>query len=189
MKTLLISCFLVLAAVPARATSYSYWGTITQTVISTNDPDYYVGEQFLGYYRYSSPTIDGDFYIPSGATNPPGANTSLRGSVYVTFPPEGPHNLSSTPGAGMLTVTGGNVSNFQWTFDVGGRYGGFTFAQFMTGVYNSDSGYPINWTTGTVTFSAATIPDSAPTGWLLLAGLGCCARLGRRVRRIWADCR
>lgn len=183
MKPLLISLFLVLAAVPARATSFSYWGTITETVVSTNDPAFYVGEQLLGYYRYNAPSSDGDFYIPFGATTPPGANTSLKGAVYVTFPPVGLHSLQSTPGAGLLTVTDGIVTNFQWTFDVGGRYGGFTFAQFSTGVYNGDSGYPINWTTGTLTFGAATIPDGGPTGWLLLAGVGCCAGLGRRVAR------
>lgn len=64
-----------------------FGGTIAQTITSTNDPGYQVGQIFAGYYQYESATADGTFH-PDSPVNPSG-NKSLTGLVYLTFPTPG----------------------------------------------------------------------------------------------------
>lgn len=145
---------LLLLASPLTAPALMFRGSLTQTVTETNDPDYYVGQILNGYYAYSAPTIDGTFVTDTYPGYwPPGTNTSLEGSLYLTFSDEvfvypggGGFDLDWGPGGGFtdfsntmnhgeLTVSGGLVTDFVWSLDHGGFFMWVTESAFVSYSY------------------------------------------------------
>ncbi|MCX6956501.1 MAG: hypothetical protein NTV51_30580 [Verrucomicrobia bacterium] len=193
MKSFLASlvCF---ASLATSASALSFVGTITQTVTNSNDPLYHVGDTFIGWYRYESPAINGEFN--TNVFPPPGENSSLIGSIYFAFvprpneTPNGYRPLNSTPFSGELIVSGGQVTSFNWSFENGGYYmsastGGFlTMSYYDRPILDQSTGQflPTPIVTGSLGFSAPHVPEAATTAPLLLAGLAGLASLARRSR-------
>lgn len=195
-----IKFFAFVALLVANAFGYSYHGTIWQTVTETNNnPHYYVGQTFAGYYRYESPTSDGVFYsnsFPDGL--PPGANASLEGSVYLTnaitdlpglHMPPGPYEFFSSGAHGFatLTVSGGIVTDFEWVWEGADNYAAFTETTFWTQLVNvydpkTATFLPIIETKGDVRFGAPEIPDAASSVGLLGLSLAGLFALRRKLR-------
>jgi len=195
MKSVLTFSACLLALAPA-AFGLTFTGTIIQTVTSSNDPLYSVGQTFVGWYRYDSATIDGTFGTPGFASN-----TSLAGQFYFAFvssptetAPLGWHSLTNTPNGGSLTVSGGQVTSFNWSFDHGGYYTGGTYSsgagadtfvamsRYDRPDFDPGSGQflPTPTVTGTLSLGAASaVPEAATTVWLLAGVIG----VGALVRR------
>lgn len=101
----------------------TFYGTISETITSTNDPSYVVGETFYGCYQYESATIDGTFCTAGYGAPAPG-NSSLTGNIFVTTPngaagwgqPIGLVSLAPDVNPSHLTVTGGVVTDFSWDY-------------------------------------------------------------------------
>lgn len=193
MKRLLLALVALGAALPASALTYH--GQIIQTITSTNDPQYKVGQQFLSYYSYNSDTIDGTFSTEVWGSTPV-TNTSLTGYVNI---PLADHGLAIYPGAprfsmqqvfagfagGYLKVSGGQVTEFNWIFDNGGYYGIFGSLDYGWGAWSLPWwGLPTGendvLTRGSMTFAPPTVPDTGATLGLLAGGLLLCGWLRRR---------
>jgi hypothetical protein len=135
-----------------------FGGIITQTVTKTNDPGYFPGQVFCGYYQYKSLTVDGDFYA-TGLLAPTG-NNSLTGLLYRTLPaPNGALNsIPSTMNDGNLKVAGGIVTAFTWSWQMGSLYVTFDSKGFNSRVFprvdpTTGAMLPSLETSGTVTLS------------------------------------
>jgi hypothetical protein len=187
MKTIL-AAILFVSSVSLTAFGGGYSGTITQTVTATNDPAYSVGETLTGNYEYDSPTVNGVFYADpfDGLGEPASEDQTLNGSVYLTFPNtfNGFNALDSTRDDGMMTVTGGAVTGFDWGWESGNYYAIFGGGEFSTTNYDlvdptTGEFLPDIDTSGTLTFSTpvSSVPESSPTIWPLTAVLcGCLFR-------------
>jgi len=168
-----------------------YRGTITQTVpvgggsdpdgwFRTDPywyPDFIRGATFVGYYEYESVSMDGEFsyWGPSGEPN-----NNLEGAVFLPFP-EAPgyggstgwNALTNTRNAGVLTVTGGIVTGFDWSFENAGLLAILRNGAFGAYVYNDlqyfyPPGTPLQemWALGlegTLTFGAPAVVDPRST--------------------------
>jgi hypothetical protein len=189
-----IASALVFLAASLAAFGNTYNGTITQTVTGTNDPLYYVGQTFLGYYQYQSPSMDGTFYTnnidPPLTPKPPGSIDSLAGSVYMpfflssiyvdygggyylTYGPGGRLNsLGETVNEGTLVVSNGQVSDFFWSWEQGGFYAAITEGTFVAmSFYDAMPQNQVPITRGSVVFGdPVEVPDEPATG-LLLGGV------------------
>lgn len=183
-----ITSILLLASVWSTAFAATYHGTIRQTVTETNDPQYHVGQTYLGYYQYESPSIDGTFTTPP-LYQPPGAIDTLVGSVYMPFAssasfeeggstiiltdsPGGHFNgLQDTPNAGVLVITNGQVSDFFWSSDHNGFYMDMTESDFGAVSFYNTPASPIPFTSGTVAFGdpfhVVHVPEEPVTASLL----------------------
>jgi len=173
-------------ALPVFATSFG--GTLTQTVTESNDPLYAIGDTFVGYYRYDSSTIDGDFFPNIPSVTPPGVNNSLTGEFYFAFDPRpgesintGLQPLNTGVNGGELVVSGGAITSFAWSFEYGGYYTAFTAGTFIAlsyydrPIFDPSSGLflPTPEVKGTLTLSAPhEVPDATTTGWMLFASIG-----------------
>jgi hypothetical protein len=192
MKSLLLLAIVFASlAIPAHANTY--YGTITQTVTQTNDPTYTIGQVFVGFYEYESSTVDGVFYTQFAPyPRPPGTNETLTGQIRFLYPDGYPtlNELDLTMNEGRLTVLGGDVTDFYWSWEKGGNYtvldvdSCFSLTHYDWSV-DPVTGEPFTppFTGGSVSFSAPVrVPDTSSTGWLLLAGLG--LLLVQRSRRL-----
>jgi len=177
---------------PGFATSFG--GTITQTVTESNDPLYAIGDTFIGYYRYDSATIDGDFFPNIPMITPPGVNNSLTGKIFFAFdgrpaafgqpaehPGTGLQSLTNGVNGGELVVSGGAIASFAWSFENGGYYTAFTTSTFIAlsyydrPIFDPGTGLflPTPEVKGTLTISAPhEVPDATTTGWMLFASIG-----------------
>ncbi|HET7536580.1 MAG TPA: hypothetical protein VFJ90_09015 [Candidatus Didemnitutus sp.] len=112
-----------------------YGGMIYQTILQTNDPRYYVGQTFTGYYQYIWQGINGTFYA-TGVAGPAGCCKSLRGLIHLQLPVGnpfgfGPIGLPNTPNDGVLTVSAtGQVTAFTWSTQMGDYYVSIAKDQF-----------------------------------------------------------
>jgi len=194
-----IKFFAFAALFAANAFGYSYHGTIWQTVTETNNnPYYYVGQTFVGYYRYDSATIDGTFHSDSWPDGlPPGANSSLDGSVYLTnaitdlpgfHMPPGSYDFFSSGAHGFatLTVSGGAVTGFNWIWEGADNQAQFNETGFTTWFFNTYNPEtktfdPTIITKGSVTFSAPTVPDGSWSIGLLALAMAGLVGLRRRL--------
>jgi hypothetical protein len=198
MKTLIRSAVLFfIVSLPAFG-DQMYRGTITQTVTDTGgSPLYHDGENFNGYYEYTSPTVNGSFFTADVIENfgfPPDTNESLGGLMFITLPWDGvvsDYGLG-TNAYGELDVSGGEVSAFAWQLDNGGDFSVFSADGFSSESYDEENGlpptglYPDITVSGSVSFGAPTaVPDSGQTVWVLLLGVFICFCLrGRTARRM-----
>ena len=139
------------------ASQVFFGGLITQVITGTNDPGYKVGQIFSGYYQYASGTADGTFH-PNTSVNPTG-NKSLTGIIYLPFPGASRRysGLPRTPNPCTLTVTGGRVSGFDWTFQGGDYYAFFLPATFTTRLMGQPGGTVE--TTGSILFGPSMIQN------------------------------
>jgi hypothetical protein len=99
-----------------------YGGTITQIITATDDPRYYVGQVFSGYFQFNSDDGNGTFYA-TGVLKPK-LNNSLRGIVFAAFTGAlgKPVGLTETANDGVLTVAAGAVKSFKWQREIGDNY-------------------------------------------------------------------
>lgn len=187
-----IASILFFASVALPALGNTYHGSIVQTIEGTDIPLYHVGQTFLGYYEYESPSIDGTFYTNN--FDPPllGVNYSLDGSIYMPFATSfifidqdgnswpltyGPggmfEGLTATIDYGKLVVAGGHVSNFLWAWENGGFYMQASENTFEAlSFYN----YGGSGASGSLVFGdPVNVPDEPSTasllGGVLVAGL------------------
>ncbi len=164
-----------------------YTGTITETVTWTTSPTYQVGQTFLGYYEYESPTIDGDFGTPFYAFENPSALPTLFGSIYGFLGVAGEAAYlairEGSPFTTHLKVSEGIVTEFHYDGQRGGADYFFSVSDFTASYIDfSSPGGPTREIRGTVSFSApVAVPDSAGTAGLL-AGV---IFLGAVVRKRW----
>jgi hypothetical protein len=177
MKKLLLSLALLAAiSLPARADVY--YGTIEETVTFFNDPNsdaldlFHVGQKFTGYYEYTSPTIDGTFYGGEApGVPPPGALETLSGQIYITldlYP--GEVDITHTHHYAYLTVSGGDVTSFDWYYEMGDDY---AFAGETNMDEESYADYATSETDATLQFGKPRdltnpVPETTPTIWALL---------------------
>jgi hypothetical protein len=174
-KRYLVALLLVTATIPAIGSVYQ--GTITQSVVATNDTGYTLGQTFVGSYRYQASAVDGTFHVNDLIFCD--ANLSLTGSIFLTFPDGigGFTGLENTPHTGYLTVLNGSVTDFGWSWEVGNYYAGYfegSLYSIVYGRYNSQTGEALEdiSTRSTLMFSRPTlVPESASTGLLALAAL------------------
>ncbi|MCX6956502.1 MAG: hypothetical protein NTV51_30585 [Verrucomicrobia bacterium] len=192
MKSLIIA----LLALGSTAFAGTYSGIITQTITSSDNPLFTVGQTFIGSFQYESPTVDGDFYSPYPYSQQP-SNTSLSGQIYFPFFNGSWRDFTGTTGGVHMTVNGGNVINFNYYYDVGnysfssGNTGGaIRFFSYTPYTYDSSTGQFHNYSvSGTFSFSSQTpepnpypAPESASTASLLLAVVGGLGLLSARRR-------
>lgn len=130
MKLSLVSLALLL--VPAAALADSWSGTYTETVVSTNDPSYSVGQSVTESYAYatSGTSPDGAFYgAANGNPQYAGDNTTLTGNMYLFQAPDdgGSPSLENylldaeDPDDAILTVQNDEVVglhvNLEWGYN------------------------------------------------------------------------
>ena len=165
--------------VPVRATTFG--GNLVETITSTDDPLYHVGQEFWGSYWYDSPTVDGTFSISFWDVSIAGLST-LDGRVYLPYAkaiPDDPYydygpglqvlNLTSTPYGGTLIVTEGEIASFEWSTELGGFYTYMNQHMFQSLSFLTVPGFN---TLGSIDMSAPQrIADSTATG-SLLCGVG-----------------
>lgn len=195
----------LLCAITPSAFATLFYGTITQTVTETNDPEYAVGNVFTSTFHYESTQRDGTFY-GLGSYMPPEAFPSLAtldGNLFFPLPmteqagwetpyhlpPFGGYHNYTTGAASYITVSGGLVTDFLFVRDPGPFILYFTTTTFGAVVHDrygvdadgNFTGWLDNMTTrGTMSFSAVnSVPEGAPTIGLLLGGallVGLCRR-------------
>jgi hypothetical protein len=171
----------------------TYCGTITQTITSTNDPLYHIGQTFTGYYSYESSCIDGTFDGPAPWRPDLSDNTSLDGEIYMPFAAKahfdfymgGSHvvydlkgsggkfnELPNTPNhPGSLVVTNGCITDFFWAFENGGFWMWATENNFQALSFY-DRGPHCPATSGSIALGNPTrVPDVTSTLPLLAGAL------------------
>jgi len=119
---------------------FSFGGLLQQIITATNDPSYYVGQSFSGFYEYQSTDGNGVFFCPPDLADP-GTNTSLTGLLYLPFSPPTGGRLNAfpvTPNLGSLTVTGGVVTGFTWSSQEGDYYAQFSKDSFRISNLGAD---------------------------------------------------
>lgn len=177
LRGLAVLALLVLAPC-ARALVWT--GSITQTVTSTTDPTYAIGQTFVGSYTYTSDTADGTF-IARPLFNwayewKPNAE-SLNGSIFMHFPPGVGFDrfaalIDTMYTDNYITVLGGVVTGFQWQFYKGAYYIGFKNFEGRSSIDPN----PINpriYTVSSLSFSAPrTVPESGSVIALLAGSIG-----------------
>ena len=183
---LVLICFL---QVPAFALTFR--GTITQW-IESDDPYYGGGLTFVGYYSYSSPVVDGAFFTKDAdkmEPMPPFSLGTLEGKVLMPFSATrymdlgngewqredgfGPMitSLLDTRNNGLLTVSGGQVTSFRWSWEQGGFYMYMSESSFGALSFY-DSWFPTIHTGGRVVFGRpVAVADTSTSAYLLLLGL------------------
>ncbi|MFT3781758.1 MAG: hypothetical protein QM790_07035 [Nibricoccus sp.] len=176
----------------------TYFGTITQTITKTNDPQFFVGQTFVGCYAYDSTSINGYYCAPSHWYPTTPTNLSLSGTLYVPFADEAHFEwtpsgqttpisytlafgdkgsyqaFTDTPiNPGKLMIENGCVTGFSWSFDVGGFFMEASENSFQAySYYDRGPADQTPKTSGTITIGNPTrVPDTAATLSLLAAGL------------------
>ena len=185
MKKTTIAILAGSALLAVSTSAMPYAGTITETITGTDDPLYHVGQQFVCWYIYESPSIGGVFTF--GPRAYPGPST-LTIELYYPFSPYNGSdpsgfqinrcNGSSQP---QLTVSGGVVTDLDGVIETGFQGNwymilqGFSFQTFETGRYDPVTAQFIDSpsTSGTFAFSdpIAFVPDNNST-LILLASVG-----------------
>jgi hypothetical protein len=166
-------------------------GSITQTILNTNQPDQSVGDQVIGWYQYESGGIDGNFGTTQYCDfNDPSASATLEGSVFGFFgwTPDGWLPFTSTGIRSMthLVVTGGMVTDFYATGQMGGGDYGFCFSDFSVSNLNmvADESYT---TSGSLTFGTPTaVPEGMNSGTLILLVIAMGSAYFLRRTKMWA---
>ncbi len=181
MKLRLVLAALLALSSFAKSQATLWSGTITETVTSTNNPNYNVGDVVLGLYEYESDTVDGDFGTGIYAAFNPGSIGTLHTTLY-NFAPQG-NNGWITPNNETfaflhhMVVTNGVVTDFYRTGQIGA-------SDFDFGVNSFDSTLlgEIK-TSGTLVFSApsSTVPDSTASLGLLGIGMLSVTMVRRRL--------
>ena len=127
-------------ACPPNPPLNSFGGLIIQTVIQADDPQFYPGQVFTGYYQYDSVSADGTFHLANSISS--AANRSLKGLIYLPYAPllgssrARLNALPDTVNDGYLVVTGGVVTEFSWGIDVGGFFSSFSVSSFLSRAYD-----------------------------------------------------
>jgi hypothetical protein len=178
-----IVLFALLTGLGAQSFALTFTGSISYTFqsVSPNVPGVSVGDTFEGTYTYESPTVDGTFF---GGI----AGDTLVGEVTIPAPfnPLGITSpISLDAQASILTVSGGQVSDFFWHPTLGPTDLNMDFATFSVSTSAGDEAYTGR---GTVSFSAPRlqpVPDSGNSAFLMfgaLALLSFWAKTGRHSR-------
>ena len=165
---------LAVVVLSSSALAIRYEGTILETITSTNDPLYAVGQTLNGWYRYDSADVDGTFR-PRHILDPLNPN-QLHGVLFV--PGRGDELIDGYSFASRtyLTVSAGEVTDFFRTDSIGFleyTFRGSGFSVRRDG-FRSDGTFGNIGTIGTVSFSnpVANVPEgSTSTAWLLLGGM------------------
>jgi hypothetical protein len=167
----LVTAALLAFGLSLPAWGNTYHGTITCTVTSIfNAPPgtLSVGDTFGGWYQYESPSVDGTFY---GHPNILGGELLLVGGLDLPYPitfakPSGFYGFDIQHST--MVVTGGVVMYFNWhptlgptDLNVDTASFGFTYSLLDIPARGS----------GTVVFSAPTVPDSSGTMILIIAAI------------------
>lgn len=189
----LLSPTLLFLAMSAPAFASEYGGTIIETITSIDPvPDgyanpYHVGEKFYGNYSYTSDSIDGTFYTSIYEGLGP-TNTSLSGILYIPQPIYGLEelDLQYDEDGGWITVTNGELTDFESQLDHGGIYSVFSGQGFFSNAYDvfgDDGQLPEIVNSGSVTYSnPLLVPDSTSTIWAVLAACSLIAWGGSKRR-------
>ena len=170
----IFSGILTALVLSSSALAIRYEGTILETITSTNDPLYAVGQMFTGSYQYDSADVDGTFR-PRHILDPLNPN-QLRGFIFVPGRGEELINGNFFASRTFMTVSGGEVTDFVRTDSFGAleyTFRGSGFSVRRDG-FLSDGTFGIIGTSGTVSFSnpVANVPEgSTSTAWLLLGGM------------------
>lgn len=191
----ILLCIFLPTALSLSAFGDIFRGTITETVTTTDDPRFFVGQTFVGSYEYESPTCDGDFGSLQYCffADHPGALPTLQFSIFsfLGSEPNGWMSLAETnfQVKTHLVVTDGAVTDFYLTSQLGAADPNFRLSIFY--VPNAmaliDGHVQSTNTTGTMSFSAPTVvqvPDGAtPTVALLALSLLGFAVLHRSLKK------
>lgn len=168
----LLGYLFIPSVIPLAVFGNIYCGTITETVTTTDDPRYYVGQTFVGSYEYESPTCDGDFGHFWYTVFNPLALPTLKFSLFTFLPGLGQDGWLSLDETNFkeythLVVTGNVVTDFFLTGQYGGADPNFRFSEFRipNGMTFIDGQLRSTYTAGTMSFSAPVpVPDgSTPT--------------------------
>jgi hypothetical protein len=171
----ILAVALLTSALSATAYATSFTGTIAETIKSTDNPNFYVGQTVMGTYAYDSPSVDGTFGTLFYDQNA----LPLVGSVFLFIgPSEGwigigtmrdPADPFTWPQRG-ITVDGGQVTSFF----LQGQSGFLDFG-FSSSFFSVYSPVPNHFgdtyhTVGTISFSDP-VSVAEPSA-LILLGLG-----------------
>jgi hypothetical protein len=173
-----LALILLAFAVSLKTYAIPFCGTITETIVSTNDSAFYVGQTFVGCYQYDSPTVDGLFGRPDFRHD--SALNTLNMLIY-NWSPHVTGAVSAANAGGsdcFLTVSGGSVTGF--SYDGERAFGEFWFSTSTfawAGYFPSETGIA---TWGSISFSG---PVAVPEGAASTAGLLLFSVLGLVVFR------
>lgn len=147
MKALLF-CLSLVSILACKANAFLWNGDITETITSSNNAAFQVGQVFTGSYSYHSDDVNGTFYATeySNNWNPAGANSSLTGllSLGLFTPQDGfsvtPYSITDTPYVNYLSVVDGKVAGLFWQNQIGisdPYFNGTTFSFHTGGPFSS----------------------------------------------------
>lgn len=171
-STLTALCALLICP---KSFATTWHGTITETVTSSTNPLYAVGDSFEGWYEYESETVDGQFINFIGGVSTPPRQLYYRLFGFTNDPRRGDGNgWFSAPrdqSADRLTVTNGEVSDFHWVERdaLNLIFGAHTFTAIEYYVSDGQGHYDPHFyydVRGTLTFSApqaVNAPEAAST--------------------------
>lgn len=195
MKALLFCVSLVSVGI-GNANAVTWAGTILETITSSNNAAFQIGQTFTGDYSYKADDMNGTFYSTeySNNWNPAGSNSSLTGllSLGIYSPQDGfnvtSYSMTNTPYVNYLSVIDGKVAGLFWQNQIG-----FSDPYFNGTTFSFSTGGPFSsLVTGTLQFSEPVdppdeVPDAAATLGLLgisFAGLMAFRRSGFRLKTI-----
>lgn len=184
-----IALLSLVSVLVTQVKAFTWDGTITETITSSNNAAYQIGQVFNGNYSYHSDDVNGTFYSTeySNNWNPAGSNSSLTGSLALGLynPQDGfnvtSYSMTSTPYVNYLSVVDGKVAGLFWQNQIGYSdpyFNGTTFSFYTGGPFSS-------LVTGTLQFSEPVdppdpVPDASATFGLLAFSLGTLVILRRR---------
>lgn len=190
MKAILLFVSLVSVWV-CNAGAVTWAGTILETITSSNNSAFSIGQTFTGSYSYKADDVNGTFYATeySDNWNPAGSNSSLKGILPVGLLNQVmDYSITETQYINYLNVVDGKVAGLFWQNQIGWSDPYFSGDTFMFYTGGPDSSI----VRGTLSFSEPVdppdeVPDAAATLGLLgisFAGLMLFRRSGMRLKTI-----
>ena len=172
----LVASLLILAGLSLPTYGLMFEGTFTLEVTAQTDArNFKVGDMFMGYFQYDSPTLDGTFHFDKLA---PGL--TVMGHI------DAPSPLGGDLGPGLdiayLTVGAGRVTDFSFTDQRGADGITLTYSTFH--VREGHFGEPtIGEASGSVRFgSLIMVPEPTQAAFLILAGIATLFRFRTKVQ-------
>jgi len=109
-------------------------GSIVETITSSNNSAFSIGQTFVGSYSYKSDDVNGSFYSMeySENWNPPGSNSTLAGIIPVGLLNQViDYSLTNSNYINYLSVVDGKVAGLFWQNQIGWSDPYFTGNTFM----------------------------------------------------------
>ena len=121
MKAILLFVSLVSVWV-CNAGAVTWAGTILETITSSNNSAFSIGQTFTGSYSYKADDVNGTFYATeySDNWNPAGSNSSLKGILPVGLLNQVmDYSITETQYINYLNVVDGKVAGLFWQNQIG----------------------------------------------------------------------